>query len=381
MSNGNRGKRVAKAQQRTQQYNKAKTNKMFRVPERFASINKLITRDLNGRSSSPSFSLYTKDQINTYLQDPYKYQKQLRAAAVYIYGASSHFRRLVQYFVSLTDLSYVVAPYNIDPATAKVDSLNKNYRKVLHAMSAFNVKSQCSTIITTCMREDTYYGTMWETPDNVILQNLPADFCDIATIEDGVFNVTFDFSYFDSRQELLEFYPKEFQTKFNIYTGDRAGSKFQELEAPTSFAIKCNSDILDYSLPPFAGVLREIYDIEDYKQLKLTKTTLENYAMVVMTLGMNQDGEWLMDLPKAKEFWGNLDAVLPEEIGSVLSPMPVEKISFEKANTGNTDTIVEAEQNMFTCAGVSSLLFNNANASSGALTCLSRQTKQSLMAL
>ena len=67
-----------------------------------------------------------------------------------------------------------------------------------------------------------------------------------------------------------------------------------------SFAIKCNNDILDYSIPPFAGILREVYDLEDYKQLKLTKTTLENYAMLVMTLGINEDGEWQMDLDKAK---------------------------------------------------------------------------------
>lgn len=100
---------------------------------------------------------------------------------------------------------------------------------------------------------------------------------------------------------------------------------------------------------------------------KLTKTTLENYAMLVMTLGIDDEGNWQMDLDKAKEFWRNLDSVLPEEIGSVLSPMPINKISFEKANTGDTNTISEAEQNLFTAAGVSSLLFNNDKASANAL--------------
>lgn len=144
--------------------------------------------------------------------------------------------------------------------------------------------------------------------------------------------------------------------------------RWQELDSPTSFAVKCNNDILDYSLPPFAGILREVYDLEDYKQLKLTKTTLENYAMLVMTIGLNDDGEWQIDLDKAKEFWRNLDSVLPEEIGSVLTPMPINKISFEKSNTGDTDTIAEAERNLFSAAGVSSLLFNNDKASANALT-------------
>ena len=87
-----------------------------------------------------------------------------------------------------------------------------------------------------------------------------------------------------------------------------------------------------------------------------------------MKLGINSDGEWEMDFNKAKEFWQNLDRVLPEEIGSVLTPMPIEKISFEKSNTGDSDTINDAEQHLYSASGVSALLFNNNKASANALT-------------
>nr|DAZ49976.1 MAG TPA: portal protein [Caudoviricetes sp.] len=179
-------------------------------------------------------------------------------------------------------------------------------------------------------------------------------------------NASFDFSYFDSRSQYLEFYPAEFTTKYNLYRKDR-NNRWQELDSPTSFAIKCNNDILDYAIPPLAGILREVYDLEDYKALKLTKTTLENYAMLVMKLGITETGEWQMDLDKAKDFWRNLDSVLPEEVGSVLSPMDINKISFERTNTGESNTTADAEQNLFSAAGVSSLLFNNDKASSNAL--------------
>lgn len=336
------------------------------ISERFAVLNRLITRDLNNNTNTPTFSLYTKDNITEYLSNPYTYERQLRRAVTYIYGASSHFRRLIQYFTGLSDLSFVVSPYRIDPKTANVRSVNRNYRKVLNAMSAMNVRSQFPKILTVCLREDTFYGTMWVTNDNITIQQLPSDYCAISTIEGNVLNVMFDFSYFDAHSQYLEYYPAEFQSKYRTYQSNRR-QRWQELDSPTSFAVKCNNDILDYSLPPFAGILREVYDLEDYKQLKLTKTTLENYAMLVMTLGIDDEGNWQMDLDKAKEFWRNLDSVLPEEIGSVLSPMPINKISFEKANTGDTNTISEAEQNLFTAAGVSSLLFNNDKASANAL--------------
>lgn len=339
---------------------------LFGISDRFAVLNRLITRDLNNNTSTPTFSLYSKDDINTYLSNPYRYQKQLRQAVTYIYGASPHFRRLIKYFTGLSDLAYIVSPYKIDPKKANVKTVGSNYRKVLNLLSSMNIRTQLPKILTVCLREDTFYCTMWVSADSITIQQLPSDYCDIATIEGNVLNVTFDFSYFDSRQTLLDFYPQEFQTKYEIYRNNRT-TKWIELDAPTSFAIKANNDILDYSIPPFAGILREVYDIEDYKQLRLTKEALENYALVAMKLGLNDDGSWQIDLDKAKEFWQNLDAVLPEEVGSVLTPLPLEKISFERSNTGETDAVAEAEQNLFTAAGVSSLLFNNEKASANAL--------------
>lgn len=336
------------------------------ISSKFAQLNKLITRDLNNNTNAPTFSLYSKEDIQSYLSNPYTYEKQLRKAVTYIYGASSHFRRLIQYFVGLSDLAYVVEPYKLDPKKANTKTINNNYRKVLNILSSMSIKTQMPKVLTVCLREDVFYGTLWVTNDSVTIQQLPSDYCSIATVEGNVPNVTFDFSYFDSNQTLLNYYPSEFQTKYNQYQKNRM-TRWIELDSPNSFAIKCNSDILDYALPPFAGLLRELYDIEDYKQLKESKTALENYAMLSMKLPMEKDGSWGIDLGKAKEFWRNLDSVLPEEIGSILTPMDINKVSFEKSNTGDTDTVSEAEQHMFSAAGVSSLLFNNEKASANAL--------------
>lgn len=356
--------------------NDINTEGLINVSERFALINKLITRDLNNNTSQPTFARYSKDDITTYLANPYRYEKQLRDAVIYINGASPHFNRIIQYFAGLSDLSYVVSPYRIDPSSVNKKSVARNYRKTLNTMSSFSIKTQGPRILTVCLREDIYYGTMWVTNDSITFQQLPSNYCAVSTIEGNVLNVTFDFSYFDSRQSLLEFYPDEFRAKYDIYKANKT-NKWIELDSPTSFAIKCNDDILDYAIPPFAGILRDIYDLEDYRQLKLTKTALENYAMIVMGLPMDDEGNWKIDLDKAKTFWRNLDSVLPEEVGSVLSPMDISKISFERSNTSDTNTIADAEQNLFTAAGVSSLLFNNAKASANAMS-LSIKADQSI---
>lgn len=352
---------------------------MIGISSKFATINKLITRNLNDSSTrAPKFTRYSKEDIQNYLSDPYRYEKQIRDAVIYIYGASPHFRRIIQYFTSLSDFAYVLSPFKIDPKTANSKTINRNYRKTLNTLSSMSIKTQFPKILTVCLREDTFYGTMWITADSIIIQQLPSDYCAISTIENNVLNVSFDFSYFNSNLAMLDFYPPEFKTKYEkLYKKDRTKNKWIELDSPTSFAIKANNDLLSYSLPPFVGILRELYDLEDYRQLKLEKTTLENYAMLSMTLPMDEDGSYAIDYNKAKDFWMNLDSVLPDEIGSVLTPMDIQKISFERSNNGDNNTIADAEQNIFTSAGVSSLLFNNEKASANALS-LSIKADQSL---
>lgn len=342
----------------------------------FWNYTKIRFNDPNKPDRIKKYKKYSKDDITRYLTDPKGFQDELREASIYIYTTSTHYYRIIQYFVGLTDLAYVVSPTRIDPRTANKKAVGSNYRKVLKLLSSMSIKSQVPSILTVCMREDTYYGTMWVNDDSIIFQQLPFEYCRISTVQDNVFNVSFDFTYFDRYPDMLNYYPPEFRIKYERYK-EHKRDKWLELDAPTSFAIKANRDIMDYSVPPLAGILSEIYDIEDYKNLKLTKTALENYAMVWMELPMDDDGNWMIDFKKAEKFWRNLDDVLPEEVGSVLTPMPLEKISFEKSNTGDVDTISEAEENLFTSAGVSSLLFNNENASSNSLL-LSIKADQSI---
>lgn len=253
------------------------------MSKKFALLNRLILRDLNGSANAPTFSLFTKDDIAKYLANPYRYEKQLRQAVQYIYGASSHFRRLIQYFVGLTDWAYIVEPYKIDPGKANVRIMNNNYRKVLNFLSSMSMKTQFPKILTVCMREDVFYGTFWITNDNVTVQQLPSDYCAISTVEGNVPNVSFDFSYFDSHPGLIDNYPAEFSLKYKQYLANRQ-ARWIELDSPNSFAVKCNNDILEYAIPPFAGILRELYDLEDLSLFigRLHSNVFEEYAIELL---------------------------------------------------------------------------------------------------
>ena len=106
---------------------------------KYAKLNKLILKDLNNNPKSPTFNRYTKEEIMSYLENPYRYETNLRDAVVYMYGASSHFRRLIQYFVGLTDFAYVISPYKIDTTTAKPETIRKHYLRTLNFMNSMYI--------------------------------------------------------------------------------------------------------------------------------------------------------------------------------------------------------------------------------------------------
>ena len=59
--------------QRTED-NKKYKEQIKTTQQKFAALNQLVLRDLNNDRNTPSFFLYTKDEINTYLSYPYRYQ-------------------------------------------------------------------------------------------------------------------------------------------------------------------------------------------------------------------------------------------------------------------------------------------------------------------
>ena len=340
---------------------------LTRLSLTYKQMARLIIRDLNNYNNrTPIFSIYSKDDIKKFLANPYSNAKSLRKAVEYIYIASPHFRRLIDYFVGLTDLAYYVSTYKLYPENANDRMVKNNYRKTLNTLTSMSIKTQFPKIIKTCLKDDVFFGTLWVTKDVITVQQLPTDYCEISSIEGNVYNVQFDFSYFNVYPVYLDYYPEEFRIKYQAYKNKQA-PKWQELACPNSFAIKCNYETPEYPIPPFAGLLRAIYDLEDYRNLKLAKTELENYAMLSMKLPMDDEGNWQIDYDKAFEFWSNLSEVTPEEVGTVLTPMDISKISFERSGAQDPDTIEEAEQAVFTAAGVSSLLFNNTSASAAAL--------------
>lgn len=333
----------------------------------FANLKRLILRDLEKTNKMQTFfSKYTKEDVIKYLKNPETNSKQLRDISIYLYNASSHYRRLISYFAKMALYYYIVIPYRLDVEKVDKNKFKNQYKKILDLLDNMNIKHEFIKVMTTAFREDVFYGYEYSSKDSYFIQKLNPDYCKISSIEDGCLNFAFDFTLFDNYPEKLNQYDPEFKEKHDIYLKDKTNKRWQELDSKKTICVKINEDI-DYPVVPFVGVLESLYDIEDFKALKKAKTEIGNYKMLALKIPFDQDkGDFIMDLEIAKDYYRMMGAQLPENIGLVLSPMEIQDFDFEKDKADN-DEVANSERDYWSSAGVSQLLFNSEKSSSATI--------------
>lgn len=338
------------------------------VPRYFSKMNKqdgLILDDPNNsRRSALSFKKPTREDIVKYLKSPEQYSKELRNASIYLYEVSSQYRRLIEYFAKLYTFDYVIVPYDIIPAKVNKKSFEKSYYTTINYLQQMNLKHEIVRINTICYREDVFYGYIREDKNTFYIHQLSPDYCKITSVVDACFMYSFDFSYFDTYKDDLENYGDEFKKKYKAYQNDR-NLKWQQLDQEKQFCIKATESVYPAPILPFAGVLEYIYRILDYADLQQAREELENYKIIGLKIPFDQStGETQLSLDLAKDFYKQLCSVLPASVGAFITPMDFKDISFERSNAADSDLTVNATKDFWNSAGVSAILFGEANNSS-----------------
>jgi hypothetical protein len=346
----------------------------------FATINKLITRDLKlNKADTLLLKKYKKSEVVTFLEQPSRYSKQLRDISIFLYNKSPQYKRLVNYFSKMATFAYIVEPYKIDFDKPNLKALGNQFKKLSEFLDTINMKHEFMKIMSVAFREDVFFGYEHYDKDAYFIQQLNPDFCQISSIEDGCYNFAFDFSYFNAYPEKLDTFPSEFKSKYNAFSKD-SSLRWQELDSTQTICIKINED-LSYPIPPFAGVFESLFDIEDFKALRKEKTKLQNYKILIQKLPMRDDSDanndFMIDYPTMEAFHMQASSAVPDQVAVITSPMEFKDINFDKS-MADDDNVARAERDYWSGAGVSQLLFNTDKSSSIGLS-MSIQTDEAIV--
>lgn len=335
----------------------------------YAQLSSLIVKDLNN-SSSTRYSTFTRDDVTRFLGNPVRYHKDLQRMSNYLYDNSAHYRRIINYFARMATLDHYVEPYGLDVSKSiNEKSFRNNYIKTTDLVELMSIKLEFGKAMLTAWKLGTFYGYELYTKESYFIMELPYEYCQISGISDGVFTFSFDLSYFERNADKLLTYPKEFVSMFNSFKNG-SKPKWQEVDVSKSVCLKVNMDSY-YDIPPFAGVFADIFDIEDYKELRKMETIMGNYKFIIEKIPLRKDSgknnDFLVDLKTVNMFHNKTATLLPDEIGIFSTPFDIDTIEFKKDNS-SVDDVANAERGFYSGIGTSQMLFNGTNSTQASLS-------------
>ena len=343
---------------------------------RFAQLQKQALVNLESNTSSNvTYSRFSKENLISYMQSPKSNETNIRNASIYMFDASTQYKRLILYYAMMSMWAYTISPIGFDPTKVKDDAFRKAYFKVAQQVESMNLKHEMQKASIVAFREGVLYGVQWSGTNSFFIQRINPDYCKLSSIVDGTWMYAVDFSKI--KEADLPLYPPEFTSLFNTYKS--TGVKWQEIPEKISFCLKADETTVGYSQPPFAATLPMLHDIENYKALQETAAEISNYKLISLEIPLDDDGTPLINWPLAEKYYQHLVNSLPPYVGAAMMPMKMDSIKFEHIATSDVDTVVRAEEQFWREGGTSPLLFGSSdNDTAGALK-LSLRTDEELV--
>ena len=328
---------------------------------KFAAIKDVLQLIDLTSSKTQSYTVYSKDNLRTYLQNPSTEanQKNLRNLSEFLYTVSHVYRRLVLNKANQFDAkSYIVYPKLNDNGDVE-ESSYQNYIKTSNYVQGMHLDTQVRKCLIKAWLDDVVYGFCYGEPenDNFFIHILNPDYCKISSVDyySGKINFAFNFSFFDgSNSFYLDVYDPIFNKMYNSYKSD-SKLRWQEIPPEKTFCLKINEENLDYPIPPFSGMFNSLIDLVDLSQIQAVKDELSAYKLIwakIPTIsGSKEVDDFAVDLELANQFYQKLQGIIPDGIALGLSPLDLNDINFEANAAEDTNVVNKAYQNLIEANG------------------------------
>lgn len=299
-------------------------------------------------------------------QYPERYGNQIIRLSRYMYLKSGYYKRLVDYFVNMAVVNWTV---DFEPKTIKALSpdekmaktIQSNYVKYVAQVNKFNLDNRITDIVRKMFIEDACFGFIVENDIETSLYILDSSYCEIKSLVNGcVYEYSVNRSLINNND--YDSLPTELQ---DILEKSKEVSPNNMVKIPyeNSLCLKYHNDFT-YLYPNFLGLILDILDIDDVKDLSKAKSEADAYKIVYFKIPTNDDDQISMGDEIITPFVQMARDILPSSFGVIPSPMDVQLLESKSTVTDDTNKIEQAVENYYGEAGVSKALISSASSGS-----------------
>ena len=303
--------------------------------------------------------------------------RELRRISNLFYNVSGMYQRVCDYFAYLYRYDWYVVPEVYDEAT-KEEKILKDFSKVLNYLDNSYLKKMCGDIALEVIKNGCYYGYMIDSPDGLVLQQLPVDYCRSRYYVGTNPAIEFNMKFFDSipnvayRMKVLKLFPEEFAKGYMLYkqgklvdTEDSSRPFGTSLTNSGWYLLDPNNTVKfnfkNSDVPIFVNSIPAMLDLDAAQDLDRRKQMQKLLKIIVQKLPMDKNGDLIFDVDEARDIHNNAVEMLRRAIGvDVLTTFTdVDSIDLsDKNTTASQDDLEKVERTVYNNLGISKNIFN-----------------------
>ena len=154
---------------------------------------------------------------------------------------------------------------------------------------------------------------------------------------------------------------------YEAYGGNNA-NKWQPMPDEYALCTKARMESWETVCPIYSGLFIDLINLLDLADIQAIADEQQIYKLIVATIptlkNANSADEWAVDIDTAIEYYNKLSTSVSEYVGTAVSPMPLEVLSFSDDQATDTTKIQNATKSVLNTSGGAQIL--NSSSISGA---------------
>ena len=273
------------------------------------------------------------------------------------------------YNATMFDLNarYVVPSYDPTQDNDK-ESILKSYYDTLLVLDRMDLQNQFLPVLINNFIEDVFFGCCWIDETGIFILKIPPEYCRISgKYFTGDFSFSVDMSKYKRYEDILEFLGDPLQSMYKAYGGN-SQNKWQPMPDEYALCTKSRVETYETAIPIYSGLFVDLIGLLNLSDVQATADEQQIYKLIAATLptikGATEADQWAVDVEFAVEYYNKLVESLPPYIGSVITPIPLDTLSFSDDQASDTTKVQKATKEVLNTSGGAQIL--NSSTISGA---------------
>jgi len=314
------------------------------------------------KTVSRTYSIFDKEKLRQYMKNPLTNYKNLRNLSRYLYLRSYVYRRLIWYFGTMIDTNAksVIPIVDLVKGGDKKKVL-KSYYETLSVINNMNLKTEMLKAYIISWREDAFFGTAWYDETGYFIMPMDPDYCKVTgAYYTGDLAYALDMTYFDKNKDMIDWIGEPFASMYKEYQKDTTTNRWIQMPDEYCVCFKINVDDLLIPLPIFVGLFNALISLADLEDIQSVADEQQIYKLITATIplinGSENPDDWAVDINTALKYYQKLESSLPDYIGSALTPVPLDTITFDHDQATDVNKVENATKTVLNTSGGAQLL-------------------------